>query len=301
MSTSLLTIGQRRAAASSRWADYAELTKPKIALLVLVTLFVASVVSSWGQPDPWLTVHALLGTALVAASGSAWNQWLERKSDAKMARTEQRPLPAGRLTGSQVVLFGTATILLGLLYLAWFTGIVTSLLAALTWVLYVAVYTPLKSRTSWNTAVGAVAGALPTLIGWTAVGGSIDQRAWALFVIVYLWQFPHFMAIAWIYRHQYAAAGQKMLPVVEPSGHWAGAQAVAAASVLVPVSLLPAVYGQVESLAYLLPAALLGVGQLACALFFCKQRSDRSARRLLQASLVYLPALLFLMILIPWM
>ena len=221
-------------------ADYVELTKPKIAVLVLVTVAVAAFVASWGPPDGWLLLHTLVGTALVAASASALNQWLERDTDALMVRTADRPLPAGRLSGGQVLTFRCrhdrrwASV-----YLAACVGLLTAALGLLTWAMYVVVYTPLKRRTPANTAVGAVAGALPVLMGWTAVGAPLDLRAWSLFLIVFLWQFPHFMAIAWIYRRDYDGAGLKMLSTVDPSGMRAGVQAIMAALVLVPVSLVP--------------------------------------------------------------
>ena len=205
--------------------DYLELTKPKISVLVLVTVAVAMFVGNAGLPSPWLLLNALAGTALVAASASALNQRLERRTDALMERTATRPLPAGRLSERDALVFGIVTIVAGLAYLAVVVNWLTAILGALTWLLYVPLYTPLKRTTPLNTVVGAIAGALPTLMGWAAVGGSFSLaagggglKAATLFLIVYLWQFPHFMAIAWIYRRQYAAAGLKMLTVVDPSG-----------------------------------------------------------------------------------
>lgn len=274
-----------------RVADYIELTKPKIVLMELVTVAVAAVVASAGSPDFWLLAHAVLGTLLVAAGASAWNQWLERETDALMDRTADRPLPAARLGGREVVAAGTLSTVVGIVYLSWCVNWLTAALGALTWLLYVVIYTPLKSRSPTNTAVGAVAGAMPILMGWTAVGGRLDTSAATLFLIVFLWQFPHFMAIAWIYRGQYAAAGMKMLPVVDPSGLRAGAQAVIAALALVPVSLLPAVISFAGS-TYFVWALLLSVGQLLCAAAFMFRMNDHTARVLLRASLVYLPGLL---------
>ncbi len=238
MSMPTLAI-ERRDSLLARAADYVELTKPRIATLVLVTVVVAAFVADWGPPSGWLLLNTLLGTALVAASASALNQWLERDTDALMVRTADRPLPAGRLSVAQVVTFGLVSVVLGVGYLAAFVGWTTAALGLLTWLLYVVIYTPLKRRTPANTAVGAVAGALPVLMGWTAVGAPLDLRAWSLFLIVFLWQFPHFMAIAWIYRRDYAGAGLKMLSTVDPSGYRAGAQAIIAALVLVPVSIVP--------------------------------------------------------------
>jgi protoheme IX farnesyltransferase len=298
MNVSQLSIDVRRASWWARAADYVELTKPKIAAMVLVTVGVAAYVADWGPPSAALLVHTLLGTALVAASASALNQWLERERDARMPRTAERPLPDGRLTGSQVVWFGALCVAFGLVYLAVAVNLTTAAIGLLTWALYVWVYTPLKARTASNTAVGAVAGALPVLMGWSAVGAPFDLRAWSLFLIVFLWQFPHFMAIAWIYRGQYAAAGLRMTSVVDPSGYRAANQAVVAAILLVPVSLVPCLQRPGAEM-YFLWAVAMGLGQLACAVGFFVQLSDASARRLLLASLVYLPAIMGLLVLGP--
>jgi protoheme IX farnesyltransferase len=238
--------------------------------------------------------HTLLGTALVACSASALNQWLERDTDAQMARTADRPLPAGRLSGPQVVALAALAIVAGTVYLAACVGLMTAALGLLTWTLYVWVYTPLKRRTAANTAVGAVAGALPVLMGWSAVGVPLDLRAWSLFLIVFLWQFPHFMAIAWIYRREYAGAGLKMLSTVDPSGVRAGAQAMTAALVLVPVSLVP-ILSQPGGLVFAAWAVALGAGFLFSAACFFVQKTEPAARRLLIASLLYLPAMMGLL------
>jgi heme o synthase len=297
MSTTSLSVSPR-AAWLVRWADYLELTKPRIGAMVLVTVAVAAFVANWGPPRTWLLLNTLLGTALVAASASALNQWLERDTDARMPRTANRPLPAARLTGAQVMGFAVVTILTGTVYLALAVEPRTAAFGLLTWALYVWVYTPLKKRSPMNTAVGAVAGAMPVLMGWSATGAALDLRAWSLFLIVFLWQFPHFMAIAWIYRQQYAAAGLKMLSTVDASGFRAGAQAVVAALVLIPVSLVPCL-SQPAGGVYFGWALFLGSVQLACAAGFFVQLSERAARRLLLASLVYLPAMLGLLVLGP--
>jgi heme o synthase len=285
--------------------DYIELTKPKISVLVLVTVAVAMFVGSWGQPSLWLLLHTLAGTALVAASASAINQRLERTTDALMERTSSRPLPAGRLGEAEVLAFGGITIALGLADLALAVNWLAAALGALTWILYVPLYTPLKRRTPFNTVVGAVAGALPTLIGWAAVRGSFGfslggggLTAATLFLIVYLWQFPHFMAIAWIYRRQYAAAGLKMLTVVDPSGCRAGVQAVMAALALLPVSLVPVI--QQAGVGYFFAATALGIAYLGFSTLFCLRRDEASARWLLRASLIYLPVLLAMFVLVPF-
>jgi heme o synthase len=298
MSTTSLVIDERRGILWARAADYFELTKPRIATMVLVTVAVAACVASWGAPDVWLLAHTLLGTALVAASASALNQWLERDSDARMERTADRPLPAGRLAVWQVLTFSALAIVGGLGYLAATVSLKTAAIGLLTWVLYVWVYTPLKTRTPANTVVGAVAGALPVLMGWSAVGAPFDLRAWSLFLIVFVWQFPHFMAIAWIYRRQYDRAGLKMLSTVDPSGFRAGAQAIVAALALVPLGLVPCLLQPGGEVCFAW-ALLLGVCQLACAVAFFVQLSEQSARRLLLASLVYLPAMMALLVLGP--
>ncbi len=218
MSTQVLAYADRQPGILVRVADYVELTKPRIATLVLVTVAMAAFVAGWGPPNPWLLFDTLLGTALVAASASALNQWLERVSDGQMQRTCDRPLPAGRLGSAEVLAFSAVTIVLGFGYLALAVNWLTAALGLLTWFTYVWIYTPLKRITPANTAVGAVAGALPVLMGWAAVDTALGLKAFTLFLIVFLWQFPHFMAIAWIYRQQYAAAGLRMLPVVDPSG-----------------------------------------------------------------------------------
>jgi protoheme IX farnesyltransferase len=283
----------------ARSADYLELTKPRIVALELVTVIVAAYLAApWGV-DPSVLLHTVVGAALVAASAGAWNQWWEQAADAQMPRTANRPLPAGRLRSTQVIIFGTATLIAGTLELALAVSLVTAGVALVTWLIYVLAYTPLKTRSPLNTAVGAVSGALPILIGWTATGAAIDMRAVALVAVMFLWQFPHFMAIAWLYRLDYARAGQRMLTVVDPTGLRAGAQAVIGALVLIPVSLVPALSPQAGSPAiYCGWAVLLGTAQLAAATLFLLHRDDRSARRLLRASLAYLICWMGLLLLV---
>jgi protoheme IX farnesyltransferase len=299
MTTTTLTYNARRLPLRSRLADYFELTKPKIAALELVTVAVAAFVAGWVPSNPLVLVHALVGTALIAASASALNQWLERDTDALMERTAGRPLPAGRLSTWEVALFSTVSVIAGAVYLAVATNVLTAILGLATWVIYVWIYTPLKSRTTLNTPVGAVAGAIPILMGWTAGGAALDLRAAVLFSIVFLWQFPHFMAIAWIYRRQYAQAGLKMSPVVDPSGRSAGRQAVWLAALLVPVTLLPALTEPPVGIGYFLAASLFGLMQFYCAVSFSRRLDESSARRLMRVSIVYLPALLVVLLASP--
>ena len=282
----------------ARAADYLELTKPRIAILVLVTVAMSSYIASWGSPDWTLVLHTILGTALIAASSSAANQWLERESDARMRRTADRPLPAGRLGTIQVLAFSTLTLVAGAVYLALVVNWLVAGWGLLTWALYVCIYTPLKQYSPWNTGVGAVAGALPILMGWSAMGAPLTWRAFALFGLLFLWQFPHFMAIAWIYREQYRRAGLRMLTVVDPTGRSAGLHAVLGSLAMFPVSFAPALMQRdVQALLYLAGALALGFGLLLCSLMFLMSREERTARILLRATLLYLPAILALMML----
>ncbi len=307
MSTSTTAVCvSRRSMLLARLSDYLELSKPRIATLVLVVVAVSAYVGSWGPPEPWTLFHTLLGTALVAASASAFNQWIERRRDALMPRTADRPLPSGRLDARQTIAFGITTLSVGVSYLTCLVNLTTAMFGLLTWFLYVVVYTPMKAKSSANTAVGAIAGALPVLMGWSAVEASFSLtsgpmpgglRVAALFLIVYLWQFPHFMAIAWIYRQQYGAAGMQMLTVVDPTGRRAGLQALLGSLALLPISLLPML--QLAGRAYIVGAITLGAAYLIAAALFCWRRNDRTARGLLRASLVYLPAMLVLLIVSP--
>ena len=300
MSTSTLTIG-RSDSLATRLGDYFELTKLRIAVLVLVSVAVSGWVARWGQPDISAIFHAVVGTFLIAASASALNQWMERFLDARMQRTADRPLPSGRISTAEVVTFAIITFIAGVAYLAALVNWTTVWAGIATWVIYVWLYTPLKCITSANTAVGAISGAMPVVMGWTAVGGSLsDIRLAALFLIVFLWQFPHFMAIAWLYRKDYDTAGMKMLTVVEPTGRRAGVQAVLGALALLPVSLVPAMM-MPDANAYLLVAFVGGVLLLAASFRFMLRRDQSSARLLLRASLVYLPTVLVMMVLVPWL
>jgi protoheme IX farnesyltransferase len=282
-----------------RCIDYIELTKPKIALLELVTVALSAYVARWMFPDAATLAWLLVGTTLTAAGAGAWNQWLEIATDARMRRTADRPLVAGRLTPRQVAWFGTWTSIAGVGSLAVAVNAPTAVFGFLTWFLYVVVYTPMKRWTPLNTVVGAVAGAMPVLMGWASSGGPFTWPVAALAMIVFLWQFPHFMAICWIYRDQYARAGLQMLSVVDPTGRRCGAQAVVTALVLIPVSLLPSVLGEAGPL-YFCWALALGLAQFGSAVWFMLRLDERSARTLLRASLIYLPSLLMMLILGPY-
>lgn len=288
-----------RGNALARISDYIELTKPRIVLLELLTVIVAAhLASPWGVP-PMVLLYTVLGTALVAASAGAFNQWWEQGADAQMHRTASRPLPTGRLCSQQVVVFGAATLFAGIFALAVAVNYLTACIALATWAIYIFAYTPLKTRSPMNTAVGAMSGALPILIGWSATGAVMDVRAAALVAVMFLWQFPHFMAIAWLYRDDYIRASQRMLTVVDPSGMRAGAQATFAALALIPVSLVPALSPDAGSPhIYFIWALILGIAQTLAATHFLLNRNDRTARRLLRASLAYMICWMGLLLLV---
>ena len=280
-----------RTTAAVRLADYVLLTKPRISLLVLLTVSAGFALGSADGWRPLLLAHALFGIALVATASSAFNQWLERDSDALMQRTSNRPLPSGRLSPAEVFSFGLVTGTCGAAWLAVFVDATTAVLSAVTLILYVGVYTPLKRRTSFGTAVGAIPGAMPPVLGWAAAGAPLDVAAFSLFAVLFLWQFPHFLAIAWIYRDQYSRAGLKMLPARGQTPRVTGLMAVGYAVVLVPLSLFPAACG-LAGTTYLVVALALSIAYLAAAVRFAAQESLRTARGLLWTSLVYLPVLL---------
>ena len=274
--------------------DYLELTKPRLSVLVLVVVALSGWLASAGSVDVGLVLRAVLGAALVAAGASALNMLLERDHDARMPRTWNRPLPAGRLQPREVCVFGIGLTAAGLALLALGTTSLAAFLAALTSASYLGLYTPLKRVTTLNTHVGAIAGALPTLIGWAAVRGGLEPAAWVLFAILYLWQLPHFLSIAWLYRDDYARGGFRMLPAVDPSGRVTGRQAVLGALALLPVSLLPTLVG-VAGAVYFLGALALGIFFVHRAVSFALDRTQATARALMRASLVYLPLLLTLL------
>jgi heme o synthase len=293
----LKTLSAPLPVAHSRVADYLELTKPRIAVLVLFTVAAGGWLAGLGEGDGLLLLHTVCATALVAAGASALNQLLERHSDALMSRTENRPLPAGRLQPWEVFIFGLALGVSGLVYMAVAVRQpLAVLITTITFVGYVWLYTPLKRVTSLNTIIGAVPGALPPLIGWTAIRGSLGAEAVVLFLILFLWQMPHFMAIAWIYRADYARAGLRMLSVVDPSGRSTSRTMVAFCIALVLASFGPLVFVHWSAL-YLVGAVLLGSLFLASTVAFARECSTTQARRVLRASLIYLPLLLALLLL----
>jgi protoheme IX farnesyltransferase len=282
--------------ARSRFLDFIELTKPRIGVMVLFTVAIGALLTPQRPLDLMQLLHALVGAALVAAGASALNQWLERLSDARMRRTENRPLPAGRLTGGEVLAFGIALSALGLGYMALLmTHPLAVVITAATLVSYVAVYTPLKRKTTLNTLIGAVPGALPPVIGWTAMTGTLDPMALALFLIVFFWQVPHFLAIAWMYREDYGRAGLKMLPCEDHDGSMTSRQMLLYALALIPISLLPVLVGGASAM-FGFGALGLGVYFLQSAWGFAAAPCHARARKVLHVSLVYLPCVLGLLL-----
>lgn len=276
--------------------DYIELTKPRITFLVLLTTAVGYAVGAEASFHPGVFIALLAGTALVSGGASALNQWAERDADARMERTAARPLPTGRLAPGEALAFGLALSAVGLILLAGAVNWLTALLALGSLSSYVLAYTPLKRVTSLCTLVGAVPGAIPPMMGWAAARGTLDREAWALFGVLFLWQLPHFLAIAWIYREDYARGGFPMLPVTDPGGMSTARQSVAYASALVPVTLLAGAFSAAGSF-YLWGATGLGLIFVGCTIAFALRRTVRAARLVFLASVLYLPAVLGLMVL----
>jgi protoheme IX farnesyltransferase len=285
------------ASANKGWlAVYADLFKARLTSLVLLTTMVGFYVGFRGPADYGLLCRTLLGTALLAGGAAALNQWLEREYDAKMRRTQDRPLPSGRLQPQTVLVVGCGAALIGLVCLARGVNLTTSLLGMVSLVCYLFIYTPLKRVTWLNTLAGAVPGALPPLMGWTAARGELSREGLALFAIQACWQVPHFMAIAWIYREEYARAGFKMLPVIDPQGRRTGCQALAFALALLAVSVCPFLL-HLSGPIYLVSALVLGLIFVWFAFQFAREAAVGRARQLFYASLLYLPLLLAVMVL----
>ena len=280
---------------STRVSDFVALTKPRLNVLVVATSAAGYYLGATGDIDMFALANAVAGTALVAGGASVLNQVYECNTDALMRRTRLRPLPDRRIVPAEATVFGIALSGAGLGLLAARTNVLAALLALATLVTYLIVYTPMKRRSSLATLVGAVPGALPPLIGWAASRGAISLGGGALFAIVFLWQIPHFMAIAWMYRDDYRNAGFPMLPVIEPDGRRTGRQAVLYAAALVPVSLVPSFVG-ISGPIYAAIALPLGCVLLWLAVRFASARDDASARRLFLASIIYLPAIWTVMI-----
>ena len=290
------TVGAEFTRASRRAADFVTLMKPRILLMVLLTVLAGFYLGVRGTPDYVALLQMLAGTALAGGGTLALNQFLERDLDARMARTLLRPLPSGRLQPAEALLFGVLLVVGGLLYLALSVNAVSGVAAAVTAGGYLYLYTPMKRKSAWCIAIGAVPGALPPVIGWAAATGTLGIEAWILFAILYAWQLPHTLAIAMQYRDEFARAGIRLLPAIDPDDTCARWQIVCGCLGLLTVSLLPTVIGFAGSL-YLLGALALGIGMLGYGIALAWWRSAIDARRLVLASLVYLPALLLLLVL----
>ncbi|HEX5708935.1 MAG TPA: heme o synthase [Pyrinomonadaceae bacterium] len=275
--------------------DYLELTKPRITFLILLTAAAGFCLGSRAGVDYLALAHAMVGIGLLSSGVSTLNQFMERDLDRLMRRTQARPLPAGRMAARNAFLFGASLTVGAELYLAVFVNLLTAALGLVVIAGYLFCYTPLKTRTSLSTVVGAIPGAMPPLMGWTAAAGSAGLEAWALFAILFAWQFPHFLAIAWMYREDYARAGIVMLPVVEPDGRRTAQQIVVWTLLLVPVSLFPAMLGTAGAV-YLFGALALGLLFIASSVSAALSASRQGARRLLLASVLYLPVLFGLMV-----
>jgi len=279
------------ASSRSRLLDYCELAKVRLSLLVIFATAAGFCLGSEGPISVVGLFHVMFGTALVAFGANALNQVIERDYDRLMRRTENRPIPSGRMSVIEATAFGLAAAAAGLAQLWAFTNLLAASLAAATLLLYLLAYTPLKRRTPLNTLVGAVPGAIPPMIGYAAAGGRLDAMAWVLFAILFFWQLPHFFAIAWLYREDYARGGYRMLSLVDPLGTAVGRQTVLFSVLLIACSFLPCFLCDVRS-AYPLGALLLGVALLWLAVRFARRRTRTNARIMLLASIAYLPLLL---------
>jgi len=276
--------------------DYIQLTKPRITWLILMSTAVGYFFGARNAWSFWSILHTILGTALIASGTAALNQWYEREADRKMRRTADRPIPSGRLSAKRALIFGILLSALGFLELALGVNWLSGLLGLFTLLSYLFLYTPLKQRTPLSPLVGAFPGAMPPMIGYAAASGVLDTQAWTLFAILFLWQFPHFLAIAWMYREDYQRAGIRMLPVVEPSGEGTARQIVLYSLALIPVSMLPSLLGMSGKI-YFFGALALGLWYLYSGVRVAFDRTILRARAVLLVSVIYLPLIYGLMVL----
>jgi protoheme IX farnesyltransferase len=291
------TIEQTKAIGlREKLAAYVEMTKPRIALMLVLTSAAGFYLGAANGFDAMLFVNSMIGIALLAFGVATLNQVWERKTDALMERTAKRPLPTQKLSTMEALAFGILLCLVAEIYLAFLVNSLTAILGLTVIVGYVLLYTPLKTRTSASTAIGAIPGAMPPLMGWTASANEISLGAWALFALLFLWQFPHFLAIAMMYKEQYAKAGILMLPVIEPEGKITARQIVIFTIILLPVSLAPYFLGFAGTI-YLVGASLLGLWFLAASIKTARAKSVEQARKLLLVSVLYLPLIFALMVL----
>jgi heme o synthase len=276
--------------------DYIELTKPRITWLILMSTAVGYFFGHHGAWSFWSVLHTILGTALIASGTAALNQWYEREADRKMRRTADRPIPSGRLSAGRALIFGILLSVAGFAELAFGLNWLSAFLGLFTLLSYLFLYTPLKQRTPLSTLVGAFPGAMPPIIGYAAASGILDAQAWTLFAILFLWQFPHFLAIAWMYREDYERAGIRMLPVVQPSGEATARQIVLYSLALIPVSMAPSLLGMSGKI-YFFGALALGLWYLYSGVRVALDRTILRARAVLLVSVIYLPLIYGLMLL----
>ena len=272
-------------------SDYLELAKARLGALVVLTAFVGYLLGARGNPSLWVGAAAVIGTALSAFGANILNQWWEVERDRRMLRTRERPLPAGRVGRDRAGVWGVVTALTGLVVLAFGTNWLTTGLSLGVILLYVLVYTPLKVLTPLNTVVGAVCGAVPPMMGWAAATGQLDTGAWILGGILFVWQIPHFLALAWLYRDDYARGGFRMLPAVDAEGRLTGRLAFIYAAALLPITAALSVAG-VTGGAFLVASQVVGLAFVALGWVFLRDRNRQSARRLFLASILYLPLVL---------
>ncbi len=274
---------------------YLELTKPRIAFMLVLTSAAGFYLGSTAGFNFVLFANSVIGITLLAFGVATLNQVIERRTDALMERTAKRPLPANKISTAEALIFGIILTVSAEIYLAFLVNILTAGLGLIVIVGYVLLYTPLKTKTSASTAIGAIPGAMPPLMGWTSAADEITLGAWILFAMLFLWQFPHFLAIAWMYKEQYAKAGIKMLPVVEPAGRITALQIVTFTVMLLPVSLAPYFFG-VSGVIYLIGASVLGIWFLFASIQAARHKSVEKARKLLLVSVLYLPLIFALMV-----
>ena len=292
-------MGTARAIPTPAWARslaFWALGKPDVTLLVIITTALGFCAASRGPVDWFAVAQVSFATLILSAGTSAMNQYLEHPLDSQMRRTASRPLPSGILSPREVLIFSLSFIFAGLAYLYFLVNPLSALLGACSAITYLALYTPLKTRTPWCTFVGAFPGAVPPLIGWAAARNTLEAPAWLLFAILFVWQFPHFLSIAWVYREDYARAGIRMLPVVDPSGRSTFRQIVGFSVALILASLLPAIAGM-AGVPYLFGALLLGLALLQMSLWTAREQTNRSAMWLMHSTVIHIPLLMALLVL----
>lgn len=289
------TVVQRRSAIGSVVQDYLELSKARIVFMVILTTLAGFLMASAGSVQPLLLIHTLLGTAFVAAGTNALNQWWERDLDRKMKRTCRRPLPDGRITPAAAFVFATSISIVGIAYLWVLCGALASILSFVTLTSYLFAYTPLKRITPHSLLIGAIPGAIPPMIGWAAVRGGLDAGAWILFAILFLWQLPHFLAIGWMYRDDYARAGFRVVSVADTDGRVSGMQAMVYTAALLLISVIPSFLGLAGG-AYLAGAVVTGIAFVVASVAFASARNMRTARYLFFVSILYLPLIMSLLV-----